>query len=198
MFLVFHEQITNGQDPQTINQSKQHKLNQKWRPKSANKQLLIQKRNRSLPKINRSFPKIKTQIRKSTQGLSASDLWLGFEEKKILSHGSLTGFWVLGRKKLERDYWKLKNSVEKVRFFLSGFVKVIFLRLLSICSATVVFLTQNSVTYFCGEVKYSFSPQDEFGPWRHVGCYLVFSEFLLLGLTYTVSHTWIFFLNNNK
>ena len=97
--------------------------------------------------------------------------------------------WVLGRKKLERDYWKLKNSVEKVRFFLSGFVKVIFLLLLSICSATVVFLTQNSVTYFCGEVKYSFSPQDEFGPWRHVGCYLVFSEFLLLGLTYTVSHT---------
>ena len=186
-------------NPQTINQSKQHNLNQKWRPKSANKQLISQKWNRSLPKI-------KTQIRKSTQGRSALGLWLGFEEKKviyvffffkkenrpwkkILSLGSFD--WVLGRKKLESDYWKLKNTVEKVRFFLSCFVKVIFLLLLSLCSATVVFLTQNTVLYFCWEVKYPFSPVDELGLWRHVGCYLVFLKFLLLTLTYTVLDTWL-------
>ena len=78
-FQVFINRLQLIKDPipQTINQSKQHNLNQKRRPKSTNKQLISQKWNRSLPKI-------KIEIRKSTQGQSASDLWLGFEEKKVI------------------------------------------------------------------------------------------------------------------
>ena len=135
MFLVFHEQITNGQDPQAINQSKQHKQNQKWRPKSANKQLISQKRNRSLLKI-------KTQIHKSTQGRSASVLWLGFEEKKVIKGrgrkfsllGLLTGFWVLKRNNWKVITEKWKTLRKKSSVFLKQFRSVIFL----------LFLTQNS------------------------------------------------------
>ena len=97
-------QLIKDPNPQTINQSKQHKLNQKSRPKSVNKQLNSQKK-----KKNRSLPNIKTQIRKSTQSLVCG--WgLGrrnrFMIKKIkikntveenslslsLSLGSVTGF----------------------------------------------------------------------------------------------------------
>ena len=141
MFLVFHEQITNGQDPQTINQSKQHKLNQKWRPKSANKQLISQNRNRSLPKI-------KTQIRKSTQVRSVAGVWgeksdynsffFFFLIKKAVEENSLSWVfnWVLGfgKKQLESDYWKVKNTLEKSSVCLEQFRWVIF----------VLFLTQNS------------------------------------------------------
>ena len=39
-------QLIKDPNPQTINQSKQHKLNQKSRPKSVNKQLISQKKKK--------------------------------------------------------------------------------------------------------------------------------------------------------
>ena len=56
-------QLIKDPNPQKINQSKQHKLNQKSRPKSVNKQLISQE------KRERGLPNIKTQIRKLTQSL---------------------------------------------------------------------------------------------------------------------------------
>ena len=42
-------QLIKDPNPQTINQSKQHKLNQKSRPKSVNKQLISQKKTEAYP-----------------------------------------------------------------------------------------------------------------------------------------------------
>ena len=95
-------------------------------------------------------------------------LWLFFKKekrpwKKILSLGSLTGFWVL-----ERSNWKVKNTLEK-KF---GFPWAVSFSNFSF------FNPKLTVLYVCWEVKYPFSPLDEFGLWRHVGCYLVFLKFL--------------------
>ena len=46
-------QLIKDPNPQTINQSKQHKLNQKSRPKSVNKQLISQKKNTEAYPISR-------------------------------------------------------------------------------------------------------------------------------------------------
>ena len=86
-------QLIKDPNPQTINQSKQHKLNQKSRPKSVNKQLISQKKNRSLPNI-------KTQIRKSTQSLVCG--------------------WGLGRRnRFMIKKIKIKNTVEENSLSLS-------------------------------------------------------------------------------
>ena len=88
-------QLIKGPNPQTINQSKQHKLNQKSRPKSVNNQLISQKK-----KKNRSLPNIKTQIRKSTQSLVCG--------------------WGLGRRnRFVIKKIKIKNTVEENSLSLS-------------------------------------------------------------------------------
>ena len=51
-------QLIKDPNPQTINQSKQHKLNQKSRPKSVNKQLISQKIKKKLTQN----PQVKIQI----------------------------------------------------------------------------------------------------------------------------------------
>ena len=66
-------QLIKGPNPQTINQSKQHKLNQKSRPKSVNKQLISQKKKKKkLTQYQDPNPQVNTK----------SGLWLGFGEKK--------------------------------------------------------------------------------------------------------------------
>ena len=90
-------QLIKGPNPQTINQSKQHKLNQKSRPKSVNKQLISQKKKK---KKNRSLPNIKIQIRKSTQSLVCG--------------------WGLGRRnRFMIKKIKIKNTVEENSLSLS-------------------------------------------------------------------------------
>ena len=68
-------QLIKDPNPQTINQSKQHKLNQKSRPKSVNKQLISKKNNKKKQKLTRyqdPNPQVNTK----------SGLWPGFGEKK--------------------------------------------------------------------------------------------------------------------
>ena len=87
-------QLIKDPNPQTINQSKQHKLNQKSRPKSVNKQLISKK------KKHRSLPNIKTQIRKSAQSLVCG--------------------WGLGRRnRFMIKKIKIKNTVEENSLSLS-------------------------------------------------------------------------------
>ena len=65
-------QLIKDPNPQTINQSKQHKLNQKSRPKSVNKQLISQKKKQKLTQYQDPNPQVNTK----------SGLWLGFGKKK--------------------------------------------------------------------------------------------------------------------
>ena len=54
-------QLIKGPNPQTINQSKQHKLNQKSRPKSVNNQLISQKKKKKTEAYPISRPKSASQ-----------------------------------------------------------------------------------------------------------------------------------------